>query len=221
MRIAELSKRSGVPVPTIKYYLREGMVPPGERTGPNQARYDEGHVRRLRLVRAMTDIGGLSIATIREILSAVDSTDGDLDTLMGTVQRSLINAPDDVDPKAAHEVEEILADVGWEDIGDHPSVRVLAAVIAAARELGHPDLTLGLREYARACERVASVDLDYVARVSEVDRVLEGVVVGTVLGDSALGALRRIAQGVESRRRYGRRPATGVPPARDGSTADS
>ena len=47
MRIAELSRRSGVSVPTIKYYLREGLLAAGERTGPNQARYDEAHLRRL------------------------------------------------------------------------------------------------------------------------------------------------------------------------------
>ena len=30
MLMAELSRRSGVPVATIKYYLREGLLPPGE-----------------------------------------------------------------------------------------------------------------------------------------------------------------------------------------------
>ena len=37
MRIAELSQTTGVPVPTIKYYLREGLLPAGELTSPNQA----------------------------------------------------------------------------------------------------------------------------------------------------------------------------------------
>ena len=41
MRISELSTRSGVPVPTIKYYLREGLVPEGARSSPTQAEYDE------------------------------------------------------------------------------------------------------------------------------------------------------------------------------------
>ena len=35
MRIAELSQTTGVPVPTIKYYLREGLLPSGELTSPN------------------------------------------------------------------------------------------------------------------------------------------------------------------------------------------
>ena len=46
MRIAELSQKTGVPVPTIKYYLREGLLPAGELTSPNQAHYDDRHVQR-------------------------------------------------------------------------------------------------------------------------------------------------------------------------------
>ena len=56
MRIGELSKAAGVPVPTIKYYLREGLLAPGELTSPNQASYGEAHIRRLRLIRALVDL---------------------------------------------------------------------------------------------------------------------------------------------------------------------
>jgi len=37
MRIGELSRRSGVPVPSIKYYVREGLLPAGERTRPTRS----------------------------------------------------------------------------------------------------------------------------------------------------------------------------------------
>ncbi|GGS24996.1 MULTISPECIES: MerR family transcriptional regulator [Actinokineospora] len=201
MRIAELSRATGVPVPTIKFYLREGVLPAGERTGRNQARYDDGHVRRLRLIRAMVDLGGLSLATVGEIIAAVDSPDEDRDHLMGQVSKSLINAPDEVDPDAQAEAEGVLARLGWTDACQHPSVRTLAAVIAAARDLGH-DLTPNLIEYGHACEAVAAADLDYVSGM-DVDRMLESVVVGTLLGDTALLALRRLAQTVESHKRYG------------------
>ena len=73
MRVAELSRRSATTVPTIKFYLREGLLPPGEATGRNQAEYDEAHVRRLRLIRALLDVGGLSVAAAREVLSVVDT----------------------------------------------------------------------------------------------------------------------------------------------------
>ncbi|WP_079051275.1 MerR family DNA-binding transcriptional regulator [Streptomyces curacoi] len=37
MKISELSRRSGVSIPTIKYYLRDGLLPHGQATATNQA----------------------------------------------------------------------------------------------------------------------------------------------------------------------------------------
>src|SRR5678816_76704 len=75
VRIAELSSKSGTSIPSIKFYLREGLLPAGSPTGKNQAEYAEAHVRRLRLIRALIDVGGLTVAAAREVLSAVDTTD--------------------------------------------------------------------------------------------------------------------------------------------------
>ena len=51
MRISELARESGTSVATIKYYLREGLLAPGERVNAREASYGQGHVKRLRLVR--------------------------------------------------------------------------------------------------------------------------------------------------------------------------
>ena len=41
IKMSELSKRSGVPGPTIKHYIREGLLPgPEVRTSRNMAYYD-------------------------------------------------------------------------------------------------------------------------------------------------------------------------------------
>ena len=37
----------------MKFYLREGLLPAGTATSATQATYDAGHLRRLRLVRAL------------------------------------------------------------------------------------------------------------------------------------------------------------------------
>src|SRR5579875_3787618 len=83
MRVGELSRRSGVSVASIKYYLREGLLPPGERTSPNQASYDEAHVHRLRMVRALIDVGGLSVVATWDILAAVDDPELPLYVALG------------------------------------------------------------------------------------------------------------------------------------------
>lgn len=71
MRISELSHASGVSIPTIKYYLREGLLQPGSRSAPNQAQYDQGHIHRLRLIRVLMDVGGLGVAGVRSTLEAI------------------------------------------------------------------------------------------------------------------------------------------------------
>ena len=70
MRMSELSRRSGASVTTIKYYLREGLLPAGRQTAATQAEYDEQHLRRLRLIRALTGVRGLSVSTTRDLLDA-------------------------------------------------------------------------------------------------------------------------------------------------------
>src|SRR4051812_43977258 len=72
MRISELSRASGVPVPTIKFYLRDGLLPAGRATGRTQADYGEDHLDRLRLIRALTEVGHLSLAAVHFVLEVVD-----------------------------------------------------------------------------------------------------------------------------------------------------
>src|SRR5262245_55321271 len=89
MRIAELSRRSGTSVPSIKYYVREELLPAGTATGRNQAEYGDDHLRRLRLIRALIDVGGLSVAAARQVLAAVDSPDLPPHQLLGAAHESL------------------------------------------------------------------------------------------------------------------------------------
>src|SRR5439155_716721 len=64
MKMSELSRASGVPIATIKFYLREKLLPAGRATAATQAQYDEKHLARLRLIRALVDVGGLPLAAV-------------------------------------------------------------------------------------------------------------------------------------------------------------
>ena len=89
MLMAELSRRSGVPVATIKYYLREGLLPPGEATSATRADYGEHHLHRLRLIRALLEVGEVPLAGIGRILAAVDDESVSLHEVLGAVQYAL------------------------------------------------------------------------------------------------------------------------------------
>lgn len=209
MRMAELSQRTAVPVPTIKYYVREGLVPRGELTSRNQATYDERHERRIRLVRALIDVGGLSIATTRELLAQLDNPDASTDNLLGrtmlTLNPSRERADEETRSEAEARVRELVRGRGWHVDALDPAFEVLVDLVAAMRALGEDDLLEILDTYAEAAEKIAAIDLAVVSRRKDVESVIDGAVVGTVLGGSVLLALRRLAHIDASGRVFGRR----------------
>ena len=66
--IVEMSRRSGVKVPTIRYYEEMGLLPVPERTEGNQRRYDAAALQRLSFIRHARDLG----FSIEAILSLID-----------------------------------------------------------------------------------------------------------------------------------------------------
>ncbi|MFC3897204.1 MerR family transcriptional regulator [Lentzea rhizosphaerae] len=203
MRVGELSKRSGVPVPTIKYYLREGLLPAGVLTSPNQAHYDDEHLRRLRLVRALVDVGGLSIASVREVLAAIDTRDQSLHKKLGAVQEAISQpGPVDLDPLAVEDVQAFFARQGERecvDVTESNVTHMLAAALSAARSVGHDHFRELLDPYLEGLKIIAQADLEYIARRGSADAVIEGMVVGTLIGDAVLKAVRRLAHAQVSR----------------------
>jgi DNA-binding transcriptional MerR regulator len=218
MLMAELSRSSGVPVATIKYYLREGLLPPGEATSATRAEYDETHLRRLQLIRALVEIGEVPVAAIRKILAVVDDESASVHVMLGTVQYQLgphpaLPAQDDPDWRAAsREVDDLIADLGWRVSPDAPARSLLAATLTALRRTKSAPPGPGLRAYAEALARLATVEVasvspdpdtpdvpttptvpnnpDHGSRVA----LTESAVVGMVLHERVLIALRRLAQ---------------------------
>ncbi|MBW4717490.1 MerR family transcriptional regulator [Saccharothrix obliqua] len=195
MRIAELSRRTGVPVPTIKFYLREGLLPAGELTSPNQARYGDVHLHRLRLVRALVEVGGLSIAAVRDVLGALDDPDKSLHKAMGTAEAAVMAADATSDDEVARaQAREFAERQGWRCHPESDAFQSLVAVLATAREVGLDSFPGQLDGYAHAALGLARQDLAYALTAPTKDAAMEIVVVGSVLGDKALAAVRRLAR---------------------------
>lgn len=201
MRMSELSSRSGVAVPSIKFYLREGILPAGERTSPNQSSYDERHVARLKIIRALIEVGGLSISSAKGVLAAVDDTEMPIDWAFGQAQRAIPGSLvlDEESEESPAALNEELAARSWAISAGNPGRAMVARVLGSYERLGHPELAAVLPAYLDAAETVARADLAAVAASEDRARMIETVVVGTVLGDSLFAGLRRIAQERESR----------------------
>jgi DNA-binding transcriptional MerR regulator len=207
VRIGELSRKTGVPVPTIKYYVREGLLPSGELTSRNQALYGKAHERRLRLIRALLDVGGMRVAEIAEVLAAVDDPDRALHDVLGAAAHRVGDGdpgPEDAESTAAREaVAALVARRGWHSYASNTAAADLVRALSAMARLGHASFAEVLDDYADAAERVARADLAYVDRQPNVEKRVESVVVGTVLGEAVFGALRRMAHADASEHLYG------------------
>jgi DNA-binding transcriptional MerR regulator len=206
MRIGELSRVTDVPVATIKYYQREGLMPAGEHTSPNQVSYGEAHVSRIRLIRALVQVADLSIATIKQIVAIVDRPGVDLHDLLGKVQSTLPLGVEVGDAPAEDDMAAVtgaIAARGWVVTPGHPALGAAASVIGTWREFSQVDPATILSDYCAAAETVAAADMDFLARHELADDRMQVAVVGTALGDRLLSALRRVAHEDASLRRFG------------------
>lgn len=57
LSIGELSRRTGVKVPTIRYYEQMGLIAAAERTKGNQRRYGQAELEQLRFIRHARELG--------------------------------------------------------------------------------------------------------------------------------------------------------------------
>src|SRR5436189_5240958 len=74
IKMSELSKRSGVPGPTIKHYIREGLLPgPEVRTSRNMAYYDARLPGRIRIIKELQAERFLPLRVIGELLEPAPS----------------------------------------------------------------------------------------------------------------------------------------------------
>ncbi|MFN8631058.1 MAG: MerR family transcriptional regulator [Chloroflexota bacterium] len=198
MRMADLSRETGVPTATIKWYLREGLLPRGATTRPNQAEYTERHVGRIRLIRTLAEIGGLAMADIAAITAAVDDPATPIDSVVAAVHGALarVAAPPSADALAA--ADAFVGARGWSIKAESPGRRELAAILAAIagseRGLGFDGAASILAPYADALEPLAAAEITGLPDGSDRDAVVARVVAGTVLVERAIGALRRLAQ---------------------------
>lgn len=202
--MSELSQRSDVPVPTIKYYLREGLLPPGESVGATRAAYDESHVRRLRLIRALVGIAGLGLERVRDVLAAVDDQDAELMAAVGAAHMQLSSPP--VTPPSEESrgrVADLLRRRRWKTDPDGSHAVALAAALDTAAAAGQPMADATLDVYAAAAGDVARRDLSTTPR-RDAEGATTYAVIGTVVNEPILVQLRRMAHENLARRRMSR-----------------
>lgn len=72
MKIGEIAKRSGVPPSTIRYYVRQGLLPEPTKVNKSMAYYDEGCIQRIQAIRHLQETRYFPLSVIRNILRRMD-----------------------------------------------------------------------------------------------------------------------------------------------------
>lgn len=200
MRISELATRSGVPVATIKYYLREKVLPEGERSSATQAAYGEAHVQRLGVIRALVD-AGVGISGVRKVVAVLEEPPENPYDLLGAANAA-------VTPQVSADLDLTAANVLLERMGgsaDRCFPDQIAAVAHALATLDRAGFTvpeLVMDAYIEHLGALAEAELAATPGTSIEDAV-RYVVLGTALVEPLILALRRVAEQVAASKRFG------------------
>lgn len=57
MMIGELARSAGVPVSTVRFYERRGLVAPAERSAAGYRHFDDGDATRVRFLKRAQELG--------------------------------------------------------------------------------------------------------------------------------------------------------------------
>jgi DNA-binding transcriptional MerR regulator len=83
LRMRDLCDLTGLPRQAIHFYIQQGLLPPGHKTGRNMAFYSDEHVERLRLIKKLQHERFLPLKAIKALLD-------DQDTAFSAAQRSFL-----------------------------------------------------------------------------------------------------------------------------------
>jgi DNA-binding transcriptional MerR regulator len=201
--ISELAARTNLPVPTIKFYLREGILMPGRTVSTTRAHYDEQHERRIALIRALST-RGLSIAQIKSVVGLIDDPQDSLFATLGAATAALTPPGEAVGEGDCPRARAALASIDCVVPDDLPAVAQLEQALADAEAAGLPMTEDRLHAYAPHVRAIAAYDLEQMP-AAPAPAAVEYAVLGTMLYEPILAALRRVAHAEQAGQRLAER----------------
>lgn len=168
MLLHELAEATGVSAASIKYYRREGLLPPGERITTTRQDYGRAHVERLELIQVLREVAGAPIARIARVTALLDDPDVPLIEALAESQTLALSLEDPADGAGAEQaaggehpsIAPLLAHLGWPDVDSAPR-RALDRLLRSLEEWEAPtDLGMLLR-YAEPMAQIARSDVDW------------------------------------------------------------
>ena len=103
MQIGQLATQAGVAIDTVRYYERQGLLPPPQRRASGYRQYDTQDIARLRFIRRAKDLG-FSLQEILDLLQLSGHSQADRAEVRALAQQRLA----DIERKL-HELEAMRA----------------------------------------------------------------------------------------------------------------
>jgi DNA-binding transcriptional MerR regulator len=102
LRMKDLCTRTGLPRQAIHFYIQQGLLPPGHKTGRNSAFYGPEHVERVNIIRRLQHERFLPLKAIRALLDErADAYSPEQQRLLAEVREHLPAALGSAAPEAA------------------------------------------------------------------------------------------------------------------------
>jgi DNA-binding transcriptional MerR regulator len=203
MQLKELSERAGVSAASIKYYLREGLLPAGEIVHATRAQYGDQHLSRLRLIQALRKVVGLNIEQIRKLLRLADGGAPRLE-LLAAVQRTVLGLDSvstergDIRTEAGDAVVRLR---NWPDVPSDAR-NALNAQLSQMESLGIPVPLELLDAYSKAVDGIGGLDISATTAPDDVNQLILTAAVGMHLHSRLVLKLLALAQASHTIRRY-------------------
>ena len=207
MKISELADRSGATVATIKYYLREGLLPPGHKMGERRAEYDDHHVARLRLLRVLREVGTVPVADLKQVIDAVQDESLSMHQTYGAAYDALARTSRAGNGEMCALAERVVQQAGWTHVRpDSPALPHLAGLLKVLNDLGSPFELSNAATYLGIIDALAAYEVGRLGTadvIEDRDAVVQHMVVGQVVFGQLLLSLRRLGHEHHSALRFG------------------
>lgn len=209
--LGELASASDVTVATVKYYLREGLLPEGRLRSATRADYGPVHLERLRLLRLLREVGDVPVERLRALVAALSEHAAPGSDRLGVLAAGAEALTDPAPPPGPHaaRAEQLAAELvergGWtrcpEGISQRDGLRAALETVLAWEEVGLPVSADGLATYVAAADLVARQEIAAL-RDAPAEELLTQMVVGQVVYERLLSVLRRLAEAHHSAERW-------------------
>lgn len=219
MLLSELSAASGTSVASIKYYRREGLLPPGRRVTATRQEYGPAHLERLQLIQVLREVADASIARIGRLTAILDDPGQPVIRALAGAQVIALGLDDpqemaERDGAGAHRDDQpaerpgehpsiapLLEHLGWPDVDSAPR-RALDQLLHSLDSWGAPTDPAMLQRYAEPMAEIARADVAWMrglpapdgeeSSAASDDVLVMRAVAGTIAYDRLVQLLRSL-----------------------------